>query len=473
MRGEFSFRRFASDQRFRINMKSRPLIALVLLLVNLPHLRAAPAPAPWKAGVATAVITPEQAMWMAGYASRTNVSQGKTLDLFAKALALEDERGGRMVFVTLDLIGIPRTLRKSLEARAEKAWQLPPGGLLLNASHTHSGPEFRVGRAPADDGEFKPSSLGDSYGRDLEDKLFKLIGTALESRAPARLAHSFARAGFSMNRRLPTQTGFANSPYPDGPVDQSVPVLRVEGADGKLRAVLFGYACHNTTLALYQFSGDYAGYAQQYFEADHPGAVALFMLGCGGDQNPYPRGTVELAQKHGRALATAVEAALATTLKAVNGPVRSSYAEIQLDYAPAPTRDEFKARLASKDRYEVSHAKRMLERLEKGEKLPTQYPYPVQVVRFGDAVTMVALGGEVVVDYALRLKKELAGPAVWVAGYSNDVMGYIPSVRVLKEGGYEGGGAMRFSTTHPGPWAESTEERIVKQVLELNRKLSK
>jgi neutral ceramidase len=451
----------------------RRLLAILLfpLLAALAH--AAPAPAPWKAGVATAVITPQQAMWMAGYASRTNVSQGKFDDLHAKALALEDERGGRMVFVTLDLIGIPRTLRKSLETRAEKAWQLPPGGLLLNASHTHSGPEFRVGRAPADDGEFKPSSLGDSYGRDLEDKLFALIGKALDGRAPARLAYSFARAGFAMNRRLPTKDGYKNSPYPEGPVDQSVPVLRVEGADGKLRAVLFGYACHNTTLALYQFSGDYAGYAQQYFEADHPGVTALFMLGCGGDQNPYPRGTVDLAQKHGRALATAVEAALATTLKAVNGPLRSAYAEIQLDYATAPSREEFKARLDSKDRYEASHARRMLERLDKGEKLPTQYPYPVQVVRFGDAVTMVALGGEVVVDYALRLKQELAGPAVWVAGYSNDVMGYIPSVRILKEGGYEGGGAMRFSTTHPGPWAESTEERIVSKVRELNRALSK
>jgi neutral ceramidase len=451
----------------------RRLLAILLfpLLAALAH--AAPAPAQWKAGVATAVITPQQAMWMAGYASRTNVSQGKFDDLHAKALALEDERGGRMVFVTLDLIGIPRTLRKSLETRAEKAWQLPPGGLLLNASHTHSGPEFRVGRAPADDGEFKPSSLGDSYGRDLEDKLFALIGKALDGRAPARLAYSFARAGFAMNRRLPTKDGYKNSPYPEGPVDQSVPVLRVEGADGKLRAVLFGYACHNTTLALYQFSGDYAGYAQQYFEADHPGVTALFMLGCGGDQNPYPRGTVDLAQKHGRALATAVEAALATTLKAVNGPLRSAYAEIQLDYATAPSREEFKARLDSKDRYEASHARRMLERLDKGEKLPTQYPYPVQVVRFGDAVTMVALGGEVVVDYALRLKQELAGPAVWVAGYSNDVMGYIPSVRILKEGGYEGGGAMRFSTTHPGPWAESTEERIVSKVRELNRALSK
>jgi hypothetical protein len=441
-------------------------------LLGLAHAAPTPALTPWKAGAASVMITPAQPMWMAGYASRTNMSQGNFQELFAKALALEDERGGRLVIVTLDLIGVPRTLRKSLEVRVQKAWQLPPEGLLLNASHTHSGPEFRFGRTPADDGDFKPSTLGDNYGHELEEKLFKLIGSALENRAPARLTYSFARCGVAMNRRLPTKDGYKNGPYPEGPVDHTVPVLRVEGADGKVRAVLFGYACHNTTLALYRFCGDYAGFAQEYIEAEQPGAVALFLNGCSGDQNPYPRGTVELAQKHGRSLATAVAAALTTTLKPVNGPLRSAIAEIQIEYAPAPTREEFTARLNSKDKYEVSHAKRMLEKLEKGEPLPTQYPYPVQVVQFGDMLTVVALGGETVVDYALRLKQELAGPAVWVAGYSNDVMAYIPSLRIAKEGGYEGGGAMRFSTIHPGPWAESTEERIVGKVLELNRKLS-
>ena len=83
---------------------------------------------------------------------------------------------------------------------------------------------------------------------------------------------------------------------------------------------------------------------------------------------------------------------------------------------------------------------------------------------------MVALSGEVVVDYSLRLKQELKGnAAVWVAGYSNDVFGYVPSLRILKEGGYEGGGAMQF-TTLPGPFAESVESRIVDKVHQLVKK---
>ena len=436
--------------------------------------------ATWRVGVASAVITPAQPMWMAGYASRTNVSQGKAQDLFVKALALDDGAGGRLVIVTMDLIGVPRSLRKNLETRLLAAHQLRPENFLLNASHTHCGPEFRVGRTPADDGAFGPTQPSASYGAGLEEKVFHVIGAALTNAAPARIGYSHARCGVAMNRRLPSGTNYQNSPYPDGPVDHSVPVLRVEGADGKLRAVLFGYACHNTTLGFYQFCGDYAGFAQQYLEADHPGATALFLTGCGGDQNPYPRGTLDLAQRHGRSLATAVEAALLPKPRVLTGPLRAAFAEIELPYATAPGREEFERRLLSKDKYEVQHATRMLAALKQDGRLPEKYPYPVQVVRFGNELTLVALGGETVVDYSLRLKRELAGPAsaagaacmaVWVSGYSNDVMAYIPSERVLREGGYEGGGAMRFSTTHPGPWAAGVEERIVGQVREMERGL--
>lgn len=425
----------------------------------------------WRVGVASTAITPAQPMWMAGYAARTNVSQGKAQELFAKALALEDGTNGRLVVVTMDLIGVPRVLRKNLETRLLAAHKLRPENFLLNASHTHCGPEFRVGRTPADDGEFKPSQAGAVYGTQLEDKIFHLIGAALSNSAPARLGYSHARCGVAMNRRLPSGTNYQNSPYPDGPVDHSVPVLRVDGVDGRLRAVLFGYACHNTTLAFYQFCGDYAGFAQEFLEADNPGVTALFLTGCGGDQNPYPRGTLELARRHGRSLATAVEAALLPKPRILNGPLRTALAEIDLAYAPAPGRDEFERRLKSRDKYEVQHATRMLALLDRGERLPAKYPYPVQVIHLGPGLTLVALGGETVVDYSLRLKRDLPGPAVWVSGYSNDVMAYIPSQRVLREGGYEGGGAMRFSTTHPGPWADGTEELIVRKVLELDRSL--
>src|SRR5690606_23666179 len=117
----------------------------------------------------------------------------------------------------------------------------------------------------------------------------------------------------------PMKNGFSNHPNPDGPVDHDVPVLQVAGPDKKLKALLFGYACHSTTLSFYQYCGDYSGFAQRNLEEAHPGATALFVQGCGADQNPYPRGELELCRQHGRALSNGVEAALQTIARPVHG----------------------------------------------------------------------------------------------------------------------------------------------------------
>jgi neutral ceramidase len=427
----------------------------------------------WRGAAASTVITPEKPAWLAGFGFRNRPSDRMGQDLFAKVLALDDGSGHRLVVVTMDLIGLPRTLRQSLERRTAAAWQLPPEFLLLNASHTHSGPEYSVGGVPSDDMVLKDPAAGEVYGTQLEEKIFQLIGSALAKLEPVTLTSSHARAGFAMNRRLPTPAGYKNSPNPDGVVDHDVPVLRVAGADGKTRALLFGYACHNTTLNLYQVSGDYAGYAQEYLEAANPGAVALFLNGCSGDQNPYPRGTVELAQIHGRTLATAVESACGANPRTVAGPLAAAFAEIALPYAPTPSREELEQSLHSPEPGKKERAAKLLGQMSRTGRLAASYPYPIQMVRFGGEITLVALGGEVVVDYALRLKKELSGSMVWVASYSNDVMEYIPSRRVLEEGGYEARDSILSGPLHPGPWAASVEEMIVSKVHDLDRAIAK
>jgi hypothetical protein len=442
-----------------------PLLRLLPLLF-LPLLAARSEEPLWKAAATKVLITPTEPMWMSGYAARNHPAEGTAQDLFAKALAIEDAQGARIVFITLDLIGVPRALRDHLAARLGEKHHLPSGSLLINASHTHCGPEFRIGAAAGDFSDPARAGLAESYGAALEEKLFTLASDALAQLAPAQISYRHSRCGFSMNRRLPVEGGYQNSPNPDGPVDQDVPVLRVTDAGGKVRAILFGYACHNTTLPFYRWCGDYAGYAQEYLEADTPGAVALFVQGCAGDQNPYPRGRIELAQFHGRALATSVEAALSATSQPLHGPLSATESDVDLDFAPQPPREAFEAQLTSKDKALAAHAQRMIYRIDHEGKLPEHYAYPVQLVRFGKDLTLVALGGETVVDYSLRLKRELKGSPVWVAGYSNDVMAYIPSKRVLEEGGYEGGDSMKWGNL-PFPWAPTTEERIVAKVHEL------
>jgi hypothetical protein len=451
-------------------MKQVPYFGIVLAALSFTTACfAGEAAASWRAGVATEIITPKTNMWMGGYAARTHASTSTAQDLHAKALALADAEGGRFVFITVDAIGVPRELRKAMEKRLADSYQLRPHQFVINASHTHSAPEFRAGRVPADAPGGEAASQ--AYLRRLEDTFHALTGKALNELAPAKLSYARARAGFAMNRRLPRPDGeFVNAPNPEGPVDHDVPVLRVDSTDGQLRAILFGYACHNTTLtqANYAFCGDYAGYAQQYLQEDQPGAVALFMTGCGGDQNPYPRGTLPLAQAHGRTLATAVQAALGTRATPLTGTLSSAFAETALRYAPTPSRAEYESRLSSKEKQLAGHAKRMLDRWDKQGALPATYTYPVQVIQLGRELTMIALGGEVVVDYSLRLKRELGGSSsVWVAGYSNDVLGYIPTERVLREGGYEGLSASRLGSLHPSPWAPGLEGQIIAQVHEL------
>jgi hypothetical protein len=326
-----------------------------------------------------------------------------------------------------------------------------------------------------------------SYQASVASKLVSLVGEALGRLAPARLQYCHARAGFAMNRRpnysLPENDPQRGKvPNPDGPVDHDVPVLQITTDNNRVLALLFGYACHNTTSNEAVFHGDYAGFAQREIEGRFPGAIALFMSGCGGDQNPYPRhggnrSGVALAALHGQTLALAVEAALMTSPRPLAGPLRVAMETVDLPYLTPPSRDELQTRRASTNRAVREYAEVLLEWLEREGRLPVSYPYPVQVVQFGAGLTLVALASEAVVDFSLRLKRELSGRNVWVSAYNNDFMGYIPSRRVHQEGGYEGGGALTYygqtlyRAIHPNIWDPTVEERVVAKVMELDRKL--
>jgi hypothetical protein len=304
------------------------------------------------------------------------------------------------------------------------------------------------------------------YTRQVRGWMIDVIVRALDDLKPARLAHGKGTARFAVNRRKPTDKGFINAANPDGPVCHDVPVLRITTLAGKLRAVVFGYACHNTTLQLYRWCGDYAGYAQQYLEDKHPGATALFWMGCGGDANPLPRSKIELCQKYGRELSLAVEEVLAGTMKPLAPISRARHATLALPFAHVPSKEELAAQRASKEFAVRRRAEELGKQLEAKGRLAPDYPhYPVQAWQLGE-LTWLALGGEVVVDYALRLGREGGEQPLWITAYANDVMAYIPSERVLKEGGYEGDSSMVYYGL-PSKWAAGIEERIVKKAHEL------
>ena len=441
--------------------------ALLVLVAVVP----ATAAAEWKAGVARAKITPQQPVWMSGYAARDRPAEGTLHDLWAKALALDDGNGGRAVLVTLDLCGVDRDFSARVCKRLGERHKLDRAAIALNVSHTHTGPVVGSNLRPMYFLDERQRNAIDHYTAWLEEQVVAVASEALAARAPATVEWGRGTATFAVNRRANKEADvpkLREEGALKGPVDHDLPVLAVrDPATKQIRAVVFGYACHATTLSFYQWSGDWPGFAQIELEKSHAGATALFVAGCGADQNPLPRRTVPLAEDYGRQAAAGVNATVAAGLKPLAPRLRADYSEVSLPFAALPTRAQLDKDAASKDKHVASRAKFVAQQWDRDGGLARTYPYPVQIWRLGDELSLVLLGGEVVVDYALRLKQEL-GAAAWIAGYSNDVMAYIPSRRVLAEGGYEGGGAMVYYGL-PAPWAPELEELIVGEVRRLTR----
>jgi hypothetical protein len=401
-------------------------------------------------------ITPKQPLWQAGYAARTHESSGVLTPLYARTLAIRDD-GGLSAVVSTDLLGLPADVAHRIAEGVRKSTGIPRSRLLLNASHTHGGPvvgdNLRVAYGMSDTQLWQVRRYTDT----LVQQIISSVKSAVGSLQPAVMHFSHASAAFGANRRLGIN--------PNGPKDDDVPVLRITRDDGRVLGSLFGYACHNTTLGgdEYRFHGDYAGFAQLLLEERFPGSVMMYIAGCGADINPAPRGTEALARSHGAALADAVSGALSSTMRPVTEPLRAAYETPPVQFVPPPPHHHWLERLYSSNVYEQRRGRLILQQIEAKAPPSETYPFPVQVWRWGQQLTLAALAGEVVVDYALRLKSELGTDNTWVAGYSNDVFAYIPSLRVLKEGGYEGGGAMIYYGKH-GPFADDIEERVVRAV---------
>jgi hypothetical protein len=422
------------------------IVAIALYALGLGGAARADEP-DWKVGLAQVKITPQQPVFMAGYASRDRPFEKVTSDLYAKALALEDRDGHLAVLVTTDLIGLTAAIAEPVCARLADRAGLKREQLLLTSSHTHTGPALSLDPERGGRGSPGDRQRTVDYTRTLQDQLVEVVLASLKNREPARLSWGTGVVNFVLNRRQFTPRGVILGMNARGPADRTVPVLRIDTAAGKLRAVLFGAATHNTTLRpnCYEICGDYAGFAQAHLAERHPGVQAMFILGFAGDSDPYPHGTMELARKHGLELGQEVERVLGTKLAPVRGPLRLAFgkADLPLD---VPSRAELEKRAGGSDR-DAAAAKQRLAALDKGAKLPDHYAGALAVWQFGSDLTLVALSGEVVVDYVALLEKALGPNQLWLSAYANDYFGYLPSARLLAEGGYEtrGLGGSRFS----------------------------
>jgi hypothetical protein len=383
-------------------------------------------------------INPATPVVLSGYAARSNLPEatGVQQNIVAQAAVFGDGADAAILF-TVDCTGVPDNVVDPLKQRLSTSLGIAPERIAVSCTHSHSCPHV-TGYLP---NLYSPPLTNleqqhvDQYTRELAEKLESAAIQAMSDRTPGhQISWGSGTVGFAANRRGSSE------------VDHDLPVMVVRDSVGQAAAIITSYAAHAVTLNYGDnlVSGDWPGYARERIEAMFPGAAAMVMIGAGADANPNAFG-LAAAQNHGQSIANEIQRLIThELLTPVSQDLSAFHSEIELDYATTLTPgDPASARLAP---------------------APNATMYGVTSWTFGKDLAMVFMEGEVVVDYSLRLKSEL-GDKLWVNGYSNDVQGYIPSERILYEGGYEADSSGYYYGL-PGRFAHGIEDKIVGAVHE-------
>ena len=416
-------------------------------------------------GTARIDITPTEPIRLNGYGGRREPSSGVAQKLWAKALVIGKDNPS--VIITTDLIGVPDWLTRHVRSELAKSYDVQPAQVALCATHTHTGPTVKgiledIFMAP-----IPPDHMAaiDRYAEQLKLKVLEAARQALDTRRAGKLHWGVGKADFAINRRNMKDgkwIGFGE--VPDGPVDHSLPLMRVTDSKGNIVALLVNYACHCTTLGgnYNQIHGDWAGEAAARIEKKYPNVNAMIAIGCGADANPKARGTYDSIPIHGQAVADEVDRILETKLTAITKQPRGTIGTIKLPFDPLPSKADWQKMADSKSRQSY-YGQKMLRQLAAGKKLQKSINYSIQTWQFGDQLAMVFLPGEVVVDYSLRLKEMFDAKRLWINAYANDLPSYIASRRLYDEGGYEVDRSMWYYGK-PTRLSKDTEELVLDEV---------
>ena len=445
----------------------RPIRPGLAILCLSSALAAAPVPV----GAARIDITPELPIRLTGYTNRPTEADRVGERIQARALAIGGDAEGPAIVIVAEVLAVPERLTEAVVAGIRARHPVPRERIAVCVTHQHTGPVI-AGTAPFIFSRDLPAdelTRIERYAATLERKLIEVALAALANRRPAELSWAQSRVDFAVNRRrIVDGKAVGYTDQPGGPVDHALPVMRAAEAGGSVRAVLLNYACHCTTLKGGDnfVHPDWAGDAARRIETSHPDAVALVVIGCGADSDPQPRGLAAVG-KHGQTIADEVARLFAGKMRPLGGVSRARFRRLEIPFDREVTRAELESRLSLPVMTSYP-ARKFLAELDAGRALPKAVPYPVQTWRFGGDLAMVFLGGEVVAEYALRLRRELGADRVWINAYANSVPCYIPSTRVLAEGGYEAERAMDFYGL-PTRLVGDAEERIISTVHDMLR----
>ncbi|MBL8890245.1 MAG: HEAT repeat domain-containing protein [Planctomycetaceae bacterium] len=450
---------------------SRVVLATFALVLVTHHAtglaQEATVPSRYYLGVAKIDISPEHPVLLSGYAGRSHeLTRNVVQPLHARAIVIggDDPKSPAaphaadlvtppVVLISVDNCTITPLVRNVVAKELNTMFGIEAGRLTIAVSHTHSGPMLvnSLGNLLIRDQTPAEHEACDRYTQQLVRQLIEVVGQAWENRQWVTLQRNQGAVDFAINRRGGQV------------VDHQLPLLVALNEQQQPVLLLTNYACHCVSAGSgLEICGDWAAYASQSLETTHPTATAMVLIGCGADQNPAAMGGIVAAQNQGEALASEVQALLEKPKQPVQGSLEIDYREINLPLAPLPTREQWEL-WAQEPGIIGFHAQKNLRRLDSGEALPTSVDYPIQTWRFGRDLAMVFLGGEVVVDYVHLLRQRIDPDRLWVTAYANAVPCYIPSQRILREGGYEGGDAMVWYDL-PTRLTEETEPLILNEV---------
>ncbi|MCR9293758.1 MAG: neutral/alkaline non-lysosomal ceramidase N-terminal domain-containing protein [bacterium] len=428
----------------------------------------------WQVGFAKSEITPTRPIRLSGYASREQPFQSVADPLHVRAMVLSpngDANARRLshVLVSIDSILVTSQMTVEIALWTESQYEIPRSQLVLSSTHSHAAPHLAGGlenlfRVPLSSEE---ATAIQEYTDQVLAAIKRTIEAAFAARTQARIEIGEAQADFAINRRVLREgkwTGFGEQPA--GPVDHRVRVMLAVDENERILGGSYLYACHCTTLNFDQVSGDWAGISANRLEAVHPDCIFLPVIGCGADANPNPRGTYELAVQHAAKMVDAVEA----VCNSASRSVLKDFPQAHFGYAglapEQPTDATMNERLASDRPNDRRWAEHMQKVKQEMGRLPETYPMPIHTWQFGNALSWVFLGGEVVVDYQFQIEKELPTRQTWVAAYTDDVFAYVASESMRAEGGYEVDSSMIYYL-QPGRWQSGTQTLILRRVREI------
>lgn len=428
---------------------------------------------PYFVGVAEVDVTPALGTQLAGFAARTGGATGVYLPLRAVATVItERETDETVIILSLEWLGFYDNTNR-VRRQIEEMTGVPEDNILLCGTHTHCGPPMRkFVDADCRTGIDEPF-LNDAFNRMAETAV-----VAMGRREPMALASTTGWCGLGHSRRRPDGRGGVTwNPTLEAPHDHTVPMVRFTDEVGKLRHVIFGYTAHTSAAGpIFEFGGDYAGFAMREIETSLSCSTA-FLQGCAGDQKAYvaktgeagfPAYSISEVHEMGRQLAEGVKREIYHgRWSAVEGALATVRRDVCLELTVLD-RKEYESWEDSENEFFARWARDHIGKIERGESPDTSVSFELQIIRFGSSLTWIAMAGEMSVEYGLRAVREFGAHFghVWPVGYANEMVGYVCSERQLAEGGYEVFDSMQY-IMKPGPYESGTEEKIFTAMREM------